>query len=251
MTRDQLLLSIGELDELRKDLKPSKDLQVEMLWQDLNDHYLTPYNGLPSVCRKAFDQIVRDRLDAFIPLPTTVRKAFAELVRKWKERAATASVNVHFGQMRVGPDFQGQQGGGNVNQQAVVGLPDEIIGRPIAQVSGMIRAEDILPDQMPISIFWAPSQRWICANNRGYTAYCKANVRPRRLIPRVASQDELNRLGEVESQGTIGTFTYPDGYGGTRLGTRPRTLPSWEMPVTTGPNTWTIQEVVVVPLSWR
>jgi hypothetical protein len=58
-------------------------------------------------------------------------------------------------------------------------------------------------------------------------------------------------LGEVESQGTIGTFTYPDGYGGTRLGTRPRTLPSWEMPVTTGPNTWTIQEVVVVPLSWR
>jgi hypothetical protein len=251
MTLEELHKSIDELNSIRSSLKPRKILQIEMLWQDLNDHYLTPYKDLPNHCRKAFDEAVKRRLAGFLPMPTSERASFSKFVADWGTRASSVSLQIHFGQMRVGPDFQGQAGG-NVHQQAVVGLPDELVGRPLTVVSGSIHAQTILPDQMPIHIFWAQRlQKWICANNRGYTAFCRAGVRPLRLIPREGTTDEINRLSEQEGVGNIGTFTYPPGYGGAHLGAHPRVLPSWEMPITTGPNTWVVQEVITVPIAWR
>jgi hypothetical protein len=113
-------------------------------------------------------------------------------------------------------------------------------------VGALIQNGDILPDQIPIQIFWAAgAQCWVAANNRAYTAYCHAGIQPLRMVPRVPTQDELNRLGEVEGQGQIPDFQYQQGVG--HLTVQPRTLPSLQMAVTTGPNTWVVTRVVTVP----
>jgi hypothetical protein len=253
MTTQELEASIQDLKDIRNKAAEGHHTvdEVERLIYDLDKYYKDEYENLPKACRNAFDEIVTRRIAAFPALGNADTVLLNKFKANWKSRAKSASLKIHFGQMRVGPDFQGQQGGGNVAQQDIVGFPAGIIGRAINAVQGDIHAGVVMQDQIPVFIFWwDKKQHWVCANNRGYTAHCKASKWPSRLIPRVASQDEINRLSEKKIVGQ-GGFTYADGYPGARLREAERTLPSTEMPITTGPNTWVIEDVVEVPHGWR
>ncbi len=142
--------------------------------------------------------------------------------------------------MRVGMSFQASL---SIGQQQTIGLPD-LNGKLIAEIAGEINSKSMPPDQIPISIFFAGG-RWITINNRGYTAYALANVRPLRLFPSKPSQDELNRLRDEEGKGEIKDFKR----NGHKLA-KPRKLPSSQMPVTAGPNSWDVQYVVNLPQAW-
>lgn len=238
---------LGDLDDLREFAKPRRILQLEMLSADLAQ-YVGDFANLNNRYRTAWEESVRRRLEGIERIPTDLQRTFFALRHRWAGAARRCGLRLLFGQMRVGPDFQGAL---NVNQQQLVGFPEkDVIARPIVNVGGLIQDGDILPDQIPIQIFWAPNdQRWIAANNRGYTAYCFAQVQPLRLIARLPQQLELNRLGEVEGEGNIQDFNYQVGV--THLRVHPRTLPSDQMPVTTGPNTWTVTRVVSVPQTFN
>jgi hypothetical protein len=220
--------------------------QLDMLYQDINDHYLGGFDELPDGYRNAWDEAVARRLLAITVAPA-VRTAFEQFKLAWRSAGHTAQLRILFGQMRVGPDFQGAM---NEGQNTVVGMPD-VVGRPIVVVSGLIQQGAISPDQFPVHIFYSQRhQRWVTINNRGYSAFCHAGVRPLRLLPTPPSQAELNRLNDVEGQGMIGNMQYAQGFTGPNLDVRPRTLPSDQMPVTDGPNSWIIQRVIEVPPEW-
>ena len=149
--------------------------------------------------------------------------------------------------MRVGPDFQGAL---TVNQTQVVGFPqDLVVGRPLQVVAAQLQQGNILPDQIPLQIFY-DKKKWIAANNRCLTAHCLAGVRPLRIIPRLPDQVEINRLSEVEGQGEINDLQYQPG-AIPRLIQQPRTLPSNQMPITAGPNTWDVTQVATIPTAWQ
>lgn len=248
MTLVELQASITELTDLQEKAKPNQIDQVERLLYDLKKYYKERYDDLPKVCRNAFDELVTRRIAAFPALQHADTPLLGKFVSNWKSRAKSASLKVYFGQMRVGPNFQESE---NDDQKQTVGFPAAIIGRAINAVQGDIHGGQVSADQITVCIFWAEKlQKWICANNRGYTTHCKASKWPSRMIPRVADTAELNRLDEKMTVGR-GGFTYADGYTGTRLNGTERTLPSVEMPITTGPNTWIIEDVVSVPLAWR
>lgn len=253
MTLQELEASIADLKAIKNKAAENHHTidEIQRLIFDLEKYYKDQYGDLPKVCRNAFDEVVTRRINAFPALANADLTLLNAFKSKWRSRAKSASIRVYFGQMRVGPDFQGQQGGGNVEQQEIEGFPAAIIGRPINAVQGDIHGGQVKPDQLPVFIFWADKQqKWICANNRGFTAHCKASKWPSRLIPRVGTQDEINRLAEKKTVGP-GGFTYAEGYTGPRLNGVERTLPSSEMPITTGPNTWIVQDVVNVPLAWH
>lgn len=245
-------MTLADLEEMLERLavlmdmgKPRRYLQLVMLDADIREHYLAPYQGLSRVYRDAWDQAVLNRLDA-IAIPGVLQREFLSIRHAWRARMVGVNLRIHFGQMRVGPDFQGAQ---NVHQAAIVGFPDGIVGRPLQVVAGELTQGDILADQVPLQIFHHDN-RWIAANNRCYTAHCLAGVRPLRLIPRLPIQLEINRLAEVEGQGGVGTFHYQP-LCVARLAVDPRTLPSHQMPVTLGPNSWDITQVATAPVAWQ
>jgi len=236
---------VKKLDELCG--KNGVPQQIELLREDATKHYLQKYDSLGSLYRTAWDEVITRRLsgmDLAGPFATDI----STLKFSWKSQAKSTGLKIHFGQMRVGPDFQGSK---TTDQVAVMGFPDDlIIGKSIRVVSGSITGGNIRPDHVPVQIFYSVEhERWVAANNRGYTAHCRAGVAPLRIWPREATQDELNRLKETEG-GTagdkrLGPFTYTSGV--AHLNAHPRTLPSLEMPITNGPNTWEVIEVVQVP----
>jgi hypothetical protein len=98
---------------------------------------------------------------------------------------------------------------------------------------GDISPAHVRHDLLPVRIFWHADQNtWVAINNRGYATYCIAGIQPTRLLPRIPTQDELNRLTEESNMG--GRFAA-------------RTLPSLEIPVTNGVNDLTLAYVVTVP----
>jgi hypothetical protein len=244
MTLQELNEMLGSLGELMELGRPHRYLQLRMLDADIRAHYLAPFADLGRVYREAWDQAVLNRLDG-MRLPGAMQREFAIFRHAWRARMVGTNLRLHFGQMRVGPNFQGAQ---NVHQARILGFPDDIVGRPLQVVAGEINNGDILGDQIPLQIF-NHNNRWIAANNRCLTTYCLAGVRPLRLIPRLPEQLEINRLGEVEGQGQILSFGYNVGV--PLLAVYPRALPSNQMPVTTGPNTWTVERVATIPGHWQ
>jgi hypothetical protein len=249
MTKAELSEMIGILDEIRKLDANQTYLQLEMLRDDLQKRYLDEYDNLEKVYRTAWDEAVKRRLEGITLIGANMVKDFNTFKTTWKARAKTCALKIYFGQMRVGPEFQGAL---NNEQNTILGFPkDDVVGKQISVVSGSITNKTILPDQIPVQIFYlASEQKWIAANNRGYTAYCRAKVQPLRLWPRKPESAETKRLKEKEGTGDTGTFTYPAQLP-DRLGDNPRTLPSLEMPVTTGPNTWVVQEIIKVPSTFN
>ncbi|MFN9211861.1 MAG: hypothetical protein ACK6DI_13470, partial [Betaproteobacteria bacterium] len=223
---------------------PNYPLEIQQrLDEDIRRHYHARFSDLNGVYRGAWDQAVLNRLDA-MQLPGAMRREFAMFRHALRARMAGANLKLHFGQMRVSPNFQGAQ---NVNQQ-VIGFPDQIIGSNLQIVAGDIRNGNILGDQIPLQIFYKDN-KWIAANNRCLTAYCFALVRPLRLIPRLPDQLEINRLYEKDGRGDISNFSYLPAV--SHLKKSPRTLPSDQMPVITGPATWIVQSVATIPGHWR
>lgn len=225
--------------------KPRRYVQLVMLDADIREHYLTPYRNLSRVYRDAWDQAVLNRLDA-MALPGALQREFLSIRHAWRARMVGVNLRIYFGQMRVGPDFQGAQ---NVHQAAIIGFPDGIVGRPLQVVAGELTQGDILADQVPLQIFHH-NNCWIAANNRCFTAHCMAGVRPLRVIPRTPIQLEINRLAEMGGQGNIPAFAYQP-LCVARLSVDPRTLPSTQMPVTLGPNSWSVSHVATAPVAWQ
>lgn len=158
-----------------------------------------------------------------------------ELVFKWRAESKALSVKVHFGQMRIGPNFAVA----NVNQpQRVQNLAGTLVlaatGAQLGQGHGW-----------PIRVFWHKNI-WVAQNNRGFAAHCNANIQPLRLIPITPEAADTNRLLEVEGQSNIPFMTYEPNVPHL-LDPAPRRLPSLEMPITNGPNTWIIQNIVRNP----
>jgi hypothetical protein len=83
-------------------------------------------------------------------------------------------------------------------------------------------------------------------NNRGHAVHCLAGVTPLRLYPRFPEQVEINRLKDQEGKGDIPNFTY-DPTLTTRLANRPHTVPSTQIPITDGPNSWVVRAIATVP----
>jgi hypothetical protein len=221
--------------------------QLDMLLADLEAQYLGKYDNLDNPYLKAWDEAVLRRLQGMTTVSATMLSSFTQFKLAWRDKTQGCLLKIYFGQMRVGPDFQGSL---TTNQQNIVGFPqNQVVGRQLTVVSGSIGNGTILPDQIPVQIFYS-GQKWIAVNNRGYAAYCRAGVPPLRLWPRPPETAESNRLSDEEGKGDIGTFTYPPQLG-ARLSQSPRKLPSLEMPVTTGPNTWVVQEIITVPQTFN
>ncbi|CAI8825982.1 hypothetical protein [Methylocaldum szegediense] len=244
MTLVELNEMLRKLDELMEMGKPHRYLQLRMLSADIRNHYLAAHQDLNRIYRDAWDQAVLNRLDG-MTMPTAMQREFLNFRHQWRARTRNANLRIYFGQMRVGPDFQGAQ---NIHQGAIVGFPQHIVGRPLVVVAGELNQGDILGDQIPLQIFYH-NNKWIAANNRCYTTHCLAGVRPLRIIPRLPEQLEINRLAEVEGQNGVGNFTYQPGV--PHLAQNPRRLPSDQMPITQGQNSWVVQQVATVPLAWQ
>ncbi|MET3131342.1 hypothetical protein AAKU55_001604 [Oxalobacteraceae bacterium GrIS 1.11] len=229
---------INLLDDAIGTLRPSRVQQLEWLRYDL-DVYARNNLNTP-LYRRAWDRIVGDRLDA-INVPTRIRSTINTIKLAVRADSAGVSFKIHFGQQRVAGNFQAP----NVNQ-VIPGFPLDMAVAPLAAVEGKLRQGHYLPDQIPIQIFWhIPLQRWITANNRGYTVHCLAGVRPLRLLPTTFGLQaiEVTRLAEVEGVNGIAQWT------GNRHGAQnPRQLPSVDMLITPIGNA--IERIASVPPHW-
>jgi hypothetical protein len=243
------LAELNEMLELLEQLiemgKPHRYLQLKMLTADVKKYYKDKHRELGSVYRHAWDQAVLNRLDA-MALPTALKREFAGLRHAWRARMQGVNLRIHFGQMKVGPAFAQSP---IEAQNQIADFPAHIIGRPLNVVAGEITQGDILADQIPLQIFHHDGL-WIAANNRCFTTYCLAGVRPLRIIPRLPEQHEINRLAEVEGIEPVGNFVYQHG-GIAHLNTNPRTLPSLQIPVTLGPNSYMVTHVATAPTAWQ
>lgn len=216
--------------------------QLDRLYYDITTLYQPALEaGLGKAYKTAWDESITRRFAA-ITVHASISDAFDKLRADWKSTASTASLFLYFGQIRVGPNFAGAQ---NVHQQNIVGLPN-LNGQALVNIGATINAAQMLPDEIVVQIFWH-NNKWIVANNRGFTAHVIGGVRPLRLVPRPADQMELNRLTDVEGQGEIQRFT---GANAHALLVRPHTVPSTQMPITSGPNTFDVQQVVTIPKTW-
>jgi hypothetical protein len=235
---DQLNVSIALL-------APSRVRQLEWLRDDLNivcRNQITQ-GGIPGPHKQAWYRITLDRL-ASIHVPTRIQATVNALKLSIRSTSSGTSLRLYFGQMRIAGNFQVP----NVNQQNIAGFPQDLANASLYAVLQRLRDGTYLSDQIPIRIFWhAPANRWIVANNRGFTAHCLAQVRPLRLWPTqfLPNDIEITRLTEIEGHNGIPTFT---GYRGGEV--NPRRLPSQHMFITPGPNSAQIQEVATVPGHW-
>jgi len=230
---------INLLDEAIATLQPSRVRQLEWLRYDL-DHFARNALG-SSQYRKAWDRILYDRLEAII-IPDRIRPTIDKIKATARAASSGASMRIHFGQQRVAGTFQSQ----NVNQAALPGFPDAVANSPLALVQAGLAQGQYSADQIPVQVFWhVQSNKWVAANNRGYTVHCLARVRPLRiLLTTFQPHDiEITRLAEVEGQGGIPNWT------GVRGGEpNPRTLPSTRMFITPVGNA--ITQVAEVPAGW-
>lgn len=156
-----------------------------------------------------------------------------------------AMPRILFGQLRIKHEFQASLTG---NQQAIVGFSyEKIVARPLKVVANMLGSKndsEIGLDDIPVQIFYVPKNKcWVAANNRGYAVHCLANVSPLRVWPLPPHAVELNRLEEMES---APKFTYESTVI-KRLDKKPHSLPSSQIPITAGPNSWVVSEVAEVP----
>jgi hypothetical protein len=217
-----------------------------MLFEDLTERYLREYRGLPTVCKRAWDESVTRRLHAMLS-GGHARDAIYHFLSSWQCHASTLPLRIHFGQMRAGTSFQGNATGG---QDEIAGFPTEaVLGRPIEVVRGDVANGSIRPDQLPIQIFWSHDhQRWVAINNRGYATYCLARVQPLRLWPRAAEQAEINRLRDAED---FDLASYAPGFLGTRED-GVRSLPSDWLPLTRLQQLpFQIEQIARVPPEWQ
>jgi hypothetical protein len=255
-------MELNKLDKLIREVKLmlSKDDTPEMvrLLYDLEEapySYKKQYETLDGIQLAAFDHALWQRIAAFPKLVEKGDKAAAamrEFKMNWSAREKVEKLTIYFGQIQVAPTFQESQ---TVEKADIKGLP-EIVGKAINEVQGSIHGGQILCDQIPIQIFWLnDKQKWVTCNNRGYTAHCKAKVRPMRIIPVRPKPDDLNRLrdtatvpGEVKlADGTISPLKYASETL-PRAEERKRTLPSLEMLITSSGE---ILDVVKVPKEWN
>jgi hypothetical protein len=231
MTEQELAKFLEVMDGIKN------DAGVKSIYDDTINFYYPNLNKLSVDCKQVWDISLYLRLKA---AQTTVDTKY-ERAMAYLPKTGVEIPKIYFGQMRIGPDFQGSQ---SDIQTKIVGLPD-VIGRPLDVISGRIRDNEIDNASIPVQIFYS-DQKWIAANNRGYATHCMAGKRPLRVWPRTADQAELNRLKEVEGKGDIPTLTYLANV--ERLTAKPpRTLPSEEIPITSGPNTWQVARIVKVP----
>jgi hypothetical protein len=230
MTKEELMKFLEAMNGIKD------DEGVKPIYDDTLNFYYPNLNNLSVDCKQVWDISLFLRLQAAkTTLDTNYEKAKA-----YVPKPGGGIPRIYFGQMRIGPDFQGSQ---SDIQTKIVGLPD-LVGSPLDVISGLIRDNDIDNASIPVQIFYS-DQKWIAANNRGYATHCMAGKKPLRVWPHTADQAELNRLKEVEGKGEIPTFTYQANVG--HLAVKPRTLPSEEIPITSGPNTWVVARVVKVP----
>jgi hypothetical protein len=200
---------------------------------------------LPDAYIVVWDASIIARLRAIRPAGKVT--SFDEPVA-WVPKPLGAEIpDILFGQLRIGAEFQGSA---TVNQQAIAGFPEKkVVGRPLNVVAGMMGNEadsEIGPDEIPIQIFRdETSRRWIAANNRGYATHCLAGLKPLRVWPRKPDQMELNRLKEVENAGDAKKFTY-DAKVAKPLAAKPHALPSRQIPITAGPNSWVVMAIAEV-----
>ena len=230
---------INMLDDAIATLHPSRVHQLEWLRYDLN-HFAR--NALGSAqYRKAWDRITFDRLQA-IRIPYRIQRDIDKIKSALRSASSGVSMKIHFGQQRVAGTFQSF----NANQAAVPGFPDTVANSPLPLVQAGLAQGQYAADQIPVQVFWhVPSNKWIAANNRGYTVHCLARVRPLRiLLTTFQPHDiEITRLAEVEGQGNVPHWT------GVRGGEpNPRTLPSTRMFIT--PVGDAITQVAEVPANW-
>lgn len=221
--------------------KEPNNLRLARLNHDLFNHYYLQYDNLSANCRRIWDVSINLRLK----MSTVQHAIFSGYMSSIKQMFSgyTTYPHIRFGQIRVGPSFQGAQ---NVNQEQMVGMP-QVQGLNVVDYGQHNLNSQNTSDVLPVAIF-EHQGHWIAANNRGFTAHCAGGTKPLRLLPRAAEAAEINRLNEVTGQGDIPNLQYADGV--PHLDVNPHTLPSRQMPITTGPNTWVVESVVSIPAHW-
>lgn len=232
------------VDDIIMLLKPSRVLSFDMLQADLK-YYKSQHSGLNRQYRNAWETAFYNRI-VFLNekrlVPTRVSKDFQKLLHSWNASVTRGALRIFFGQQRVAPSFQSAR---SVGQDSVLGFPD-IVGKRLDAVAQSIAAGDILPDSIPIKIFFnSRINGWITKNNRGFTAFCMSRVMPLRIMPEQPTQDELNRLNEREGIDQIGPYIFNLGI--ARPHSESREIPSRLMFITNGSNTWNVEKVVTVP----
>jgi hypothetical protein len=214
--------------------------------------YIANRNMFTNAYKHAWEEAIKRRLKYF-PQPVLVAlgiplNTFDALILSWQSQATPTALPLKFGQMRIGPNFAGPVAAQppRIQQaaaQAIAGIPAIALG---AQVGNNPLAYG---HAFPIHIFYHAGN-WIAANNRGLAAHCLAGIQPRRLIPRLPQQLELNRLNEVEGVNQIGPLIFTPAFARPPFLPNPRTLPSDAIPITNGPNTWTVINAARIPLAW-
>jgi hypothetical protein len=193
----------------------------------------------------AWDTSIFRRIQGFIHLipnhsPIAEHRAdFIHLLQRWKSQTKFIPLRVIFGQMRIGPNFASE----------TAHQPPRLSGIAGQSITSIDKKHFGHGHGWPIHIFYH-NGNWIAANNRGYAAHCHIGIRPKRLIPRHADVAETNRLAEAENLPPTPGLTYIGGYVGPRH-VAPRTLPSEQIPITDGPNSWSIRKTIKVPEFWR
>jgi len=221
-------------------------LWLRMLYDDIFNRYYLEYDEMANEYRRAWNTVILHRL-THMRVPSDKSEALKKMREKWNVLAAGQLANIgsiEFGQIRVAGNFAGAA---NVNQNAIVGFPPQIVGRPLQVFADDMRTtaaggDGLRSDQIPVQIF-VHNGKWIAKNNRGYALHCMAGVMPLRLWPGQESVDERNRLSESWDASGIRYASKNT----KRLDKVPRTLPSTEMPLTNGSNDTVIADVVTVP----
>ena len=218
------------------------------------DQYIAYLNSPQptQVYQDAWDSLLYARIKklCFMTIASKTLNSIAEvrtMLSTWQYERVFPYGDLNFGQIRVGPNFAGEHDR----------TPARLQGLGGSQISMTSFYRLFEGNGWPISIFHNGAV-WVALNNRGLLVHCIRDVKPLRLIPRLATVDETNRLNERENHGTIPLLTYEAGFAhGLRLNVhkhsprQDRTLPSRQMPITDGPNSWVIKSVVTIPANWN
>jgi len=217
--------------------------KVEALYADVLNVYYPKVQTLPAEYLEVWDASLIARLRHLSGVSVEASKVERAVAYVPKYSGAPVPP-ILFGQLRIGRDFQGSA---TSDQQAIVGFPsDKVVGRPLIVVAGMMNKNELGADEIPVQVFrHAVSKTWVAVNNRGYATHCMAGLKPLRIWPRLPDQMEINRLDEVEGKDHARFFTYASGV--EHLAKKPHTLPSLQIPITDGPNSWNVTAVVTVP----
>ncbi|UVH56375.1 hypothetical protein NWF24_26550 [Variovorax paradoxus] len=245
MNTDKLDDYLNLLDTTISNLMPSPARnRLEWLRHDLATFAIDTL--ATNLYRRAWARIVLDRLEA-ITLPPNMHATFVQTKLELRAFSKGEPLRPLFGQQRIAPGFQTF----NINQEQLPGFPGDLANSTLATVQTRIQQGTYSPDQIPIRIFLhGVQQKWIAANNRGYTAHCLAGVRPLRMLPTIfePTDIEITRLQEVEGENGIGPWT---GMRGNEP--NPRRLPSERMfvvPIVNAAGSGAITSVASVPVNF-